>query len=210
MAKWLYDPKKKTYVDDAGRAVRPSTLISLRDDYLDDASILIDTYAANLESGAMTLGQFEEEMRLRLKRAYISEYVLGRGGRDQMTQADWGRVGNMLRGQYGYLRKYLDDLAAEGESRGTAANRARNFLGSARQSFSRALGIRHGLDLPAHPGDGGTPCHGNCRCHWAIEETRTEFRAYWRVGGDKPCEGCISRAAEYSPYTQVKIEEEDQ
>jgi hypothetical protein len=205
MAKWFYDPKKKTYVDEAGRAVRPSTLVSLRDAYLDDAAILIDDYAANLESGDMTLGQFETEMRLRLKRAYVSEYVLGRGGRGQMTPSDWGRVGNMLRGQYGYLRQYLDDLSSGAETRGTAANRARNFLGSARQSFSRALGRRYGLDLPAHPGDGGTECYGNCFPGSSVVEARAVQRAYrrWHEGSVVTITTARGDALTATPYHPI-------
>ena len=62
-----------------------------------------------------------------------------------------------------------------------------------------------GLDLPVHPGDGGTPCHGKCRCHWEIEEDDVEWRAYWRTGAvGKICPGCAQRASEYAPYVQTK------
>jgi hypothetical protein len=64
----------------------------------------------------------------------------------------------MLKAQYKHLRGYLDDVQSGAETRGTAGQRAKNFLGSARQGFSRGRGRAYGLDLPVHPGDGGTPC----------------------------------------------------
>lgn len=199
MARWFYSPATKTYRDGDGNVLSQETLRSVRDDYIEEISYLVSDFAANLESGAWTVPQFENAMRTRLKNAYVAEYVLGAGGADQMTQADYGRIGNMLRRQYGYLRSFLEDVAAGDESAGTAAERARNFLGSARQAFSRGRGRGFGIALPYHPGDGGTPCHGNCRCHWEIDEDDDEVRAFWRTGSTKTCAGCVARASEASP-----------
>jgi hypothetical protein len=199
VARWFYDPDTKTYRDGDGNRLSQATLTEVRDAYLTGASEIVADYAANLESGAWTVQQFEQAMRTRLKNAYVAEYVLGRGGAAQMTQADYGRLGQLLRRQYGYLRRFLDDVSAGQETAGTAAERARNFLGSARQAFSRGRGIGFGVTLPYHPGDGGTPCHGRCRCHWEIEEDDDEIRAFWRTGSVKTCTGCVDRASESSP-----------
>lgn len=204
MAKWLYDLATKTFIDEDGVRMSEETLIQVRDDYLESMDTLLDDYATNLANGDWTLGTFEDEMRRRLKNAYVAEYTLGKGGAQQMTQGDYGRLGNMLRRQYGYLRGYLNDLQSGKETRGTAGERARNFLGSARQGFSRGRGRAYGLDLPGHPGDGGTPCHGKCRCHWDITEDDEEIRAYWIVSSSKPCSGCLSRSAEWGPFVQSK------
>ena len=204
MAKWLYDLTRKLFVDEDGNAMSQFDLAGVRDQYLDSMDTLVADYAANLESGRWTVATFEDTMRNRLKDAHIAEYVLGRGGASQMTQSDWGTLGQTLRQQYRFLRSYLDDLATGQETAGTARNRARNFIGSARSSFSRGRGKSFGFDLPAHPGDGGTPCHGNCRCHWEIEEDEVEIRAIWHVGGAKPCSGCLTRSAEWSPFVWIK------
>jgi len=204
MADWRYDPVRKTYISPEGSFLSEATLNEVRDAYLEDVMGLMDDYAANLDNGIWTTAHFESEMRRRLKHAYVAEYTLGRGGASQMTQSDYGRVGNLLKSQYGYLRGYLDDLTRGQETKGTAANRARNFIGSARQSFSRGRSRGRDLDLPYHPADGGTECHGNCRCHWDIEEDDTEVRAYWVVSANKPCAGCLSRGAESSPLVFPK------
>jgi hypothetical protein len=201
---WLYNLASKLYIDPNGVPMTQDTLNDVRDQYLDAMDSLVDDYATNLETGDWTVGQFEGEMRKRLKNAYIAEYVLGKGGASQMTQSDYGRLGAMLKKQYKFLRSYLDDITAGKETNGTARERGKNFIGSARQAFSRGRGRAYGLDLPFHPGDGGTPCHGNCRCSWEIEEDHTQWRAYWHVTANKPCVGCIARQGEASPYVQDK------
>lgn len=204
MARWQYHIPSKTYIDAEGNPLSQATLNEVRDAYLGEMDDLIAAYADNLEKGDWSVTTFETEMRRRLKDAYIAEYVLGKGGVSQVTQSDYGRLGNMLKAQYKHLRNFLDDIGDEKETRGTVGNRARNFIGSARQAFSRGRGRAYGLDLPYHPADGGTPCHGACRCHWDIDEDENEWRAYWKTTANESCAGCQSRAAESAPYVQVK------
>lgn len=206
MAQWSFDPKTKRFIDERGTPMGERELTDVRDHYLDSMSDLLDTYAQNLESGRWPLSQYEAEMRRRLKDAHIAEYVLGRGGVLQMTPSDYGKIGATLKKQYKYLRSFLDDVEAGEETRGEATNRARNFLGAARQSFSHGRGKSYGLTLPAHPADGGTACHGNCRCHWDIVETKVEWKAYWRVSANKPCADCVARAIQWGPFVQKKEE----
>lgn len=203
MATWLYDIATKTFISENGRRLSEGDLNEVRDQYLDSMSELVAAYSSNLDGGSWTMPQYEEAMRKRLKDAHIAEYVLGRGGISQMTPSDYGRIGATLKKEYGYLRSFLDDIAAGKETAGQANNRARNFLGGARQSFSRGRGKAYGLDLPAHPGS-GTICHGNCRCHWDIVEDETEWRCYWILSSENPCVDCVTRAAEYNPWIQVK------
>ena len=208
MPYWEYDPQNHTYISSSGLVLTETRLNEVRDAYLDELTEMVDDYAAMLDQGRMTTAGFESEMRRRIKNAYVAEYTLGKGGVERMTQSDYGTLGNLLKRQYGFLRSYLDDVAEGRETKGTAANRARNFLGSARQAFSRGRGRGRDLDLPYHPGDGGTECHGNCRCHWDIQEDDEEVRAYWKVQAAKPCAGCLSRGAESSPWVFVKPQED--
>jgi hypothetical protein len=208
MPYWQYSPQNHTYISSSGRVLTEAALNEVRDAYLEEVTELIDDYATMLDEGRWTTATFESEMRRRLKNAYVAEYTLGKGGVERMTQSDYGRIGNMLKTQYKYLRSYLDDVAAGRETKGTAANRARNFLGSARSAFSRGRGRGRDIDLPYHPGDGGTECHGNCRCYWDIQEDDTEVRAYWIKTANESCAGCDSRSAESSPWVFTKPTED--
>ena len=41
----------------------------------------------------MSPGDWERLMRQEIKEQYITEYIAGRGGREQMTARDWGICG---------------------------------------------------------------------------------------------------------------------
>lgn len=95
-------------------------------------------YANLAAAGLVTPEQFVDLMRGEIKREYIRQYLLGAGGRDQMTQADWGRIGGMLKEQYGYLNGFADALAAGQLSEAQIAARAAMYVNSAREAFNRA------------------------------------------------------------------------
>jgi hypothetical protein len=97
-----------------------------------------DIYANLAASGLVTPEQFVDLMRGEIKREYIRQYLLGIGGRDQMTQADWGSIGGMLKEQYGYLNGFADALATGQLTEGQITNRARMYVNSAREAFNRA------------------------------------------------------------------------
>lgn len=200
MPDWAYDKATKTYIDANGRRMSQATLTSVRDAYLSSMADLIESYVNNLASGTWTISTFETEMRNRLKNAYVAEYTLGKGGFEQMTPSDYGRVGAQLKKQYKYLRTYLEDVAAGRESVGNARQRANNFLGSARQAFGRGRAGAWDITLPYYPGDGGTECGGNCKCVWDIEGDDEEVRAYWVMSSSEHCDGCKARNSESSPH----------
>jgi hypothetical protein len=97
-------------------------------------------------------------MRREIKDEYIRQYLLGRGGREQMTAVDWGSVGGMLREQYRYLDTFAEDLEATGIAKAMyeaseiteeqyqatvttelqTAARARMYINSAREAYERA------------------------------------------------------------------------
>jgi hypothetical protein len=68
--------------------------------------------------GKMSLGDWQRSMAKEIKDAHIISATAGRGGRDQMTQSDWGRVGARLRFEY----KHLNDFAQEVKDKGITGN----------------------------------------------------------------------------------------
>jgi hypothetical protein len=80
-------------------------------------------------------------MRQEIKRTQLGAEMLVQGGRAQMTQADYGRVGQRVREQYDYLRDFANGLS-EGAIRtdGTFLNRAKMYASAARPAFHDSLG----------------------------------------------------------------------
>jgi hypothetical protein len=155
-------------------------------------------------------------MRDEIKDTYVQEYLLGRGGVDQMTRQDWGSIGGMLQEQYRYLDRFARQIADGEVSPGRIVQRARMYANSAREAYYRAHERALGMPpLPDRPGSGNTVCKTNCKCDWDIEAIRENGRVvrwecYWRLRPAEHCTsdevdaqgrplGCIQRAALWNP-----------
>ena len=99
---------------------------------------VVDQLGRWVASGQITAADWEAQMRQQITQIYINEYLLGHGGRNTMTQADWGSIGGMLKEQFGYLSEFAK-LIAEGKlSEAQILARARMYINSSREAFERA------------------------------------------------------------------------
>ena len=164
-----------------------------------------------VSNGMMNPRDWHEMMREEIKREYIREYMLGRGGRGSMTSVDWGSVGGMLKEQYHpYLVNFAQQVANGELTEGQIRARSAMYINSAREGFergqARAFGIPDGT-LPAYPGDGQTICLTLCACNWIIEEVHDEqgnllgWNCYWTLGIVKTehCPDCLENAGKWNP-----------
>lgn len=94
--------------------------------------------AGALAADDVTLGQWQSDMRNQIKEEYIRQYLLGRGGRAQMTAEDWGSIGGQLASQYRYLDNFAAEIAAGNLSEKQIAARAELYLRSAHRAFESA------------------------------------------------------------------------
>ena len=73
----------------------------------------LDELAESLKSGNITVAQWEESMRDMLRREYETAMILAKGGRENITQSDWGYEGSALKKQYAYLNNFAKEIAAD-------------------------------------------------------------------------------------------------
>jgi len=164
-----------------------------------------DDLVADLFARRISHQEWTFRARQRIKETFIAEYMLGRGGRAAMTQADWGRVGAMLKTQYQFLQRFEQDLIDGKLTEAQARVRLRMYLNDSRQAYERALSEAMGVPrLPAYPGDGQTRCKANCQCHWAYEDTEDEWLVSWTLGSAEHCEDCLANAAKWNPLRVPK------
>ena len=147
-------------------------------------------------------------MRKLIKSAYIDQYLVARGGRAQMTFADWGRIGRLVRTQYKYLHDFCRDVEGgrytdpEGNTNDLAiAARGVMYMRSSATAYERGQAAAYGISrLPAYPGQ---DCEGlaNCRCHWRIVPAQGGgWACYWIVRGDEnTCSTCAAHGREWNP-----------
>lgn len=204
---WYWDDGSHRYRDaETGRYISFRQIVELRDTYIERSMGGVNNLASRISTGDINVQQWVLEMRTAIKDAYISEYMLARGGIDAMTQSDWGRLGQMIRGQYGYLQNFATDIQNGKLSVEQVAMRARMYMDSATQAYEKANAISHGLPgLPAYPGDGQTVCRANCKCEWRYEETETEWLCFWDLGDAEHCPDCESNASRWNPLVIPKV-----
>jgi len=92
-----------------GRFVSELNVRADLDKYIEAKNANLDALANRLRNREISLADWQLQMRNEIRTMHSNAAMVAKGGRAQMTQADWGRVGQRLRFQYGKL----DDWAAQ-------------------------------------------------------------------------------------------------
>lgn len=85
--------------------------------------------------GEAPLDVWREAMAVEIRRAHVQATALGRGGWAQATPADWGGAGARIRGEYEYLRKFAEDIAAGRLSEAQIRSRMELYASSINTSY---------------------------------------------------------------------------
>ena len=62
------------------------------------------------------IAEWQSSMRQYLREQYETAMILAKGGRDNITQSDWGYEGSALKKQYQYLDGFANDIANNPEA----------------------------------------------------------------------------------------------
>lgn len=95
-----------------GRFVSELTVRGDLDKYIDAKNAKLDSLTTQLRNREISLADWQTQMRNEIRTAHTNAAMVAKGGRDQMTNADWGRTGRELRTQYEYLDKWAADIAS--------------------------------------------------------------------------------------------------
>lgn len=68
--------------------------------------------SGRLQAGTATIDEWHTVMASEMKTMHTTATALANGGWGQTSQSAWGRAGNILKGQYAYLRGFANDLAS--------------------------------------------------------------------------------------------------
>lgn len=157
----------------------------------------------SLYAGDMGVAEWQAAVAQQLKNGWLSSAMYAVGGRDNMTAAEFGRVGGGLSHEFGFLSNFASQIANGKISEAQALPRIQQYADAARQAYydewARQRDNPEWGDLPRLkqvPGDGGTRCRGNCGCQ-LIE---TEDGIVWDM--DSSIENCpdCEALANGSPY----------
>lgn len=152
-------------------------------------------------AGDISVAEFETAFALEIKNAAIAQAIFANGGVANMTPADWGRVGQTLREQYGFLDKFGQGIADGSIAEGQAGVRVGMYGDATEQAYwdqwraNRPGGedISHLPKLQHSPRDGYTQCLTRCRCE-LIENDDGSID--WIDNEDAAeCDGCYEMAS---------------
>lgn len=205
---WVYRSSTRRYVNTAtGVSLTRNQLIGLRDAFTLQVRAEARAITGAMLDGTTSLQRWLLDMQGMVRNTHTNQFMLGRGGVGMVMEAELPTVEGIINGQYTYLQGFADDMAAGNVSDGQALARAQMYADAGTQSYERGVALAYGLpDLPAYPGDGGTACRSNCRCHWSVTEDEDNFYCYWVITPGENCPDCIDNAARWNPLIIPKTQ----
>lgn len=112
MPEWSYSPEYKAYRDlSTGRWASRAQVQGWVTENIALGQNAADGLASMLADDLLRVGDWQAVMRQQIKQSYIEQYITGKGGLEQMTQADWGSIGGQLKEQFSYLDSFAQEIA---------------------------------------------------------------------------------------------------
>lgn len=149
MPDFTFAPNAGRYRDVAtGRFIPESTVRAGVDALVRDSAGQMAGLAARYRAGDLPAADWLTAQMREIKDVNLAAAIAARGGRAQMTQSDYGRVGQVVRRQYDYARQMAADVL-NGRQRlngrldvraGSYANSARLLYEQLRRAESAARG----------------------------------------------------------------------
>ena len=199
---WVWEDDLKRYRSTTtGQFIGVNQMQDLRVDFLAQQKVVMQSHVEDYLRGDISIRRLEINLQNTLKETYIDMYSLGAGGRNNLSQRDWGKIGAMLKKQYGqngYMKGLLEQINSGQITPAQANARLKMYVNSANQALWKGI-TRDMPELPAYPGDGSTVCLTNCQCTWEIVPVEGGFNCYWRLGVAEHCEDCVQRSQEWNP-----------
>lgn len=221
-AQFEYDPRTGQYRHIAtGRFVPQSEVRSALDKYLDAKSDRVRDLAQQLQRREISLADWQRAMEREIALTHLASAAAAKGGWAQMTPADFGRVGSLVKAERKYLERFAIQIEEGLPLDGRFLTRAQLYAQAGRHTFhvmrrremqARGLGlvrrILHARDsCPGclhlaslgfrpfgeipPPGE-GTECGRNCHCDEEFAEEGVLRAAGVTLGEDAASSGGAS------------------
>src|SRR3972149_1294018 len=101
------------YIDnETGRFVSSSAVRDALEQVMDQSALNMNALSQQLLDGNISLASWQSSMMAEIKAAHVAAGAAANGGWGQMTQSDWGAVGQLVREQYDYLRNFSSQIAS--------------------------------------------------------------------------------------------------
>lgn len=136
--KYYWDTTVGRFRDEGGRFVSRYSIDQFVTSSILTSQNITDTLSGFVSNGLVTIKDWSLSFRQEIKDEYIRQYVLARGGLEQMTSKDWGSIGGMLKEQYGHLNNFMNEVSAGNLTEAQIAARSGMYINSAHEASERA------------------------------------------------------------------------
>jgi hypothetical protein len=109
--RFTFDPVSMRYRSASGRFVSSQQVHGYILDYSDALGKSLRGLTEQLRAGSLDLRSWQLAMRDAVKAGHLAAGMAAKGGRAQMTQSDYGRIGQALRQEYGFLNRFAEGIA---------------------------------------------------------------------------------------------------
>jgi hypothetical protein len=126
----------RRYRNTQGRFVPSGQVLKALEKDLNGLNLVTDKLTGDYRAGRISLDAFRAELMEIVKHVHLGSATLAKGGRAQMQPADYGRVGQIVREQYGFLDAWVKDIVSgEAPLDGRLTARARQYVTAARPTY---------------------------------------------------------------------------
>jgi hypothetical protein len=144
--RYTWSPGASRYRDAAsGRFVALAAVEAAMDVQAADHAASMRGLTEQLRDGRISLPQWQQGMAQEIKAAHVNGAQLAKGGRQQMTQSDYGFVGQRVREQLQYLRGFAGQIEGGKQPLDGRALRRAEMYGEAGRSTHREMQRRMGV-----------------------------------------------------------------
>lgn len=144
---FVWSPARRVYLDASGTPV-PSRLVNeALDDVIRQATANMRSLTERLAAGDLSIAQWQAQMAVEIKTVHLVAASVGRGGWRQMSQADYGWVGQRIRGQYAYLKGFAEQIGTGQQPLGAQAEARAELYGNASRATQREMERRIGAQM---------------------------------------------------------------
>lgn len=136
-----WDPRIGRYRDKRnGRLVPRQTVRDAIDQFIAKGDERIQKISRDLVEGRSSLATWQTQMMLEIRHLHLANAAAAVGGWDQLTSADFGRVGQLLKVQYAYLQRFaLQIQTGQQQINGGLITRAGMYADAARGTYEDEL-----------------------------------------------------------------------
>lgn len=137
---YRYNERAGRYVNARGRFVAGSQVTAALGDVIASAAGDMRAASVALQTGQLSLAQWQLAMEASIKNMHLASAALAKGGWNQLTQADFGRVGSIVKREYGYLRAFAQEIASGKQKLdGRFMQRSQEYMRAGKTTYNEIL-----------------------------------------------------------------------